>query len=672
MKIRTGTYLSSFADIFNNDQERCAVRHVQILFRPVFLSFLLLSVSAFGRIRLPRLISDGMVLQRDAAITVWGWADPGEKISIHFLDSTYITSADDQGEWRVVLPEYEAGGPYEMHLEADSSIVIHDLMIGDVWICSGQSNMELNMKRVRPLYEAEIAASENPYIRYFEVPDRYDFCTPQKDIPSGQWIKANPENVLDFSAVSYFFGTEVYEKYHIPVGLINAALGGSPAEAWISEEGLKEFPVHYQEAQRFKDSTLIRQIQNEDRTRMNAWYSRLQRNDRGYQNPGQPWYSPEYDDSDWLTMKIPGFWAGDSLGPVHGVVWFRKKISIPASFAGTQVRLNLGRIVDADSVFVNGHFAGTTSYQYPPRRYHIPPGIIKEGENTIVIRVINSAGKGGFIPDKPYELEAGGERIDLKGDWRYRLGAEMEPLKGETVIRWKPLGLYNAMIFPLMNYSIKGVIWYQGESNAGRPAEYRKLFPALITDWRRNWNQGDFPFLFVQLPNFMEEKSEPSESNWALMREAQLKTLSIPNTAMAVTIDIGEWNDIHPLNKKDVGKRLFLAAEKVAYNDETVVFSGPVYKSMKIEGNRIILSFENVNGGLIAKGGKMPGGFAIAGADSHFVWARAKMKHDKVIVWNDAVADPVAARYAWADNPANANLYNRAGLPASPFRTDDD
>ncbi len=637
----------------------------------IFIFSIFLTVPAFGQVRLPRLISDGMVLQRNVNVKICGWAAEGERISIHFIDSIYTTTADNKGDWNIVLPKLKAGGPYDMQVNASDSITISDIMIGDVWICSGQSNMELNMQRVSPLYGAEIAASENPYIRYFEVPNKYNFSRPQNDLPSGQWEEANPENVLSFSAVSYFFGKELYERYKVPIGLINSALGGSPAEAWISEEGLKEFPEHYNEAQRFKDSTLIQQIQKENRTRINTWYSQLRHDDEGYKNPGKPWYSPEYNPSDWSVMQIPGYWAGESLGFVNGVVWFRKEINIPRSITGKPAQLNLGRIVDADSAYVNGILVGTISYQYPPRRYTIPPTVLKEGKNIIVVRVINERGRGGFAEDKPYEIVVGNDKIDLKGDWQYKLGAKMEPLQGETFIRWKPMGLYNAMISPLLNYKIKGVIWYQGEANANRPIEYRQLFPALIKDWRKNWNQGDFTFLFVQLPNFMAPKPEPSESNWALLREAQIKTLSLPNTAMAVAIDIGEWNDIHPLNKRDVGKRLALAAQKVAYGDENVVYSGPIYKSMKIDGNKIILTFSNIGSGLIAREGGELKGFAVSGADRHFVWAQAKIEGDKIIVWSDKIANPVAVRYAWADNPEGANLYNKDGLPASPFRTDE-
>jgi sialate O-acetylesterase len=628
-------------------------------------------VPGFGEVKLPCLISDGMVLQRDSEIKIWGWSASGEKISVQFIDSTYKTKANKNGEWSIVLKGIKAGGPYKMNIHGSNEISISDILIGDVWVCSGQSNMELSMKRVSPIYQTEINNCENSNIRQFYVPQKFDFNKPQRDLKSGSWKSANPENILNFSAAAYFFAKELYAKYHVPVGLINASLGGSPAEAWLSEEALKKFPDYYKEAEKFKDSTLINKIENSDRVRTQAWYTLLHLKDEGYKNPHKTWVDPTLNTSDWQTTKIPGYWSSAGPGAINGVVWFRKEIQLPSSMAGQQAKLNLGRIVDADSVFVNGIFVGTTSYQYPPRRYEIPSGILKEGHNIIVVRVISNIGIGGFVPDKPYELIAGGQTIDLKGIWQFQLGAKMEPLQGQTFIRFKPEGLFNAMINPLINFRIKGVIWYQGESNAGRPLEYRELLPALIKDWRTKWNQGDFPFLLVQLPNFMETKSEPDESNWALLREAQLKTLSVPNTGMAVTIDIGEWNDVHPLNKKDVGKRLALAAQKVAYKDDKVVYSGPIYKSFEVEGNKVILTIENIGSGLIVKGGGELNYFAISGADKKFVWAKAIIENDKIIVCNEKVTNPVAVRYAWADNPEGANLFNMEGLPASPFRTDD-
>ncbi|MGA7160850.1 MAG: sialate O-acetylesterase [Bacteroidota bacterium] len=634
----------------------------------IFLLFLF--ASTFSEVRLPRLISNGMVLQRDAPVKIWGWAAHGEKVSIHFIDSAYITTADSNGEWNVVLAKLKAGGPFTMQISASNVITVDDIMIGDVYVCSGQSNMELLMKAVSPIYGNEIANSENSFIRHFYVPQEYDFKKPHSDVDSGSWKTANPENVLDFSAVAYFFAKELYDRYKIPIGVINCSLGGSPAESWLSEEALKAFPDHYKEAMRFKDDALIKQIESDDNKRIGEWYSLLRQKDEGYKDPQKPWYEAALNTKDWATMKVPGYWSTAGLGSINGVVWFRKKVMVPSSIAGKEAILILGRIVDADSVYINGVFVGTTSYQYPRRRYNILSNLLKEGENTIVVRVINSAGNGGFVPDKEYEIKSGENTIDLRGDWQYRLGAEMNPLASQTFIRWKPLGLYNAMLAPLLNYRIRGVVWYQGESNAGRPLEYRTLFPALIRDWRNSWNEGDFPFLFVQLPNFMEAKSQPSESNWALLRESQLKTLSVPNTGMAVTIDIGEWNDIHPLDKKDVGKRLALAAEKVVYGDDNVVYSGPIYQSMKVDGDKVVLTFTNIGSGLIAKGEDLKS-FAVAGADKQFVWANAKIENDNVVVWSDKVVNPVAVRYAWADNPAGANFYNKDGLPASPFRTDE-
>jgi sialate O-acetylesterase len=642
------------------------------VFNKVILALLIiLAASHYSQVRLPKLISDGMVIQRNEEVKLWGWAAAGENISISFLGSKYQTAANGNGEWYIMLSKQEAGGPYEMQISASNSITISDIMIGDVWVCSGQSNMELQMKRVSPIYGSEIANSENIYIRQFLVPQKYDFNVPREDFEAGSWKSANPENVLDFSAAAYFFAKDIYDKYKVPIGLINASLGGSPAEAWMSEEALKEFPEHYEEAQRFKDSNLIKKIEESDNSRIQTWYGLLREKDEGYKDQKNNWFDPNLNSDNWAAMKIPGYWADTQLGEVNGVVWFRKKINVSASMVEKEAKLILGRIVDADSIFINGEFVGTTSYQYPPRRYDIPAGLLKECENTIVIRVISNSGRGGFVFGKKYEIVAGKDTLDLKGDWQYRLGAIMEPLASQTFIRWKPMGLHNAMLAPLFNYKIKGVIWYQGESNANRPIEYQKLFPAMTNDWRKNFGQGDFPFLFVQLPNFMEIRNEPSESNWALLREAQLKTLSVQNTGMAVAIDLGEWNDIHPLNKKNIGKRLALAAQKIAYDDNDVVYSGPSYESMQIDGNKIILSFTNVGSGLLAKDSGELKQFAIAGNDSQFVWAKAKIEDDQVIVWSDKILKPVAVRYAWADNPERANLYNKEGLPASPFRTDD-
>lgn len=633
------------------------------------LLLLCLSVSVMADVRLPQLLSSGMVLQRNAEITLWGWADADEELAISFDGQTYRTTADDAGEWQARLPEKKAGGPYVIKIQGENTITLEDILIGDVWIASGQSNMELPMERVEPLYPQEVKTANNPHIRHFQVPDSYNFKAPQNDIESGSWQAATPETVPQFSAVAYFFAKNIQHSQGVPIGIINAALGGSPVEAWISEETLKQFPEPYAELQRFKNDKLIERIMADDRKRADSWHNSLDKKDKGLRDGGYIWAAPALEIKDWYTMEIPGYWPETPKGPLNGVVWFRKTIEIPAELADAEAKLILGRIVDADSVFVNATLVGSTGYQYPPRRYDVPAGVLKAGENTIAVRVISQQGRGGFVLDKDYELQFADTSINLKGEWRYKVGATMAPLASQTFVRWKPTGLYNAMIAPLLNYGIKGVIWYQGESNVGHAEEYRERFSTMIYDWREKWGQGDFPFLFAQLASFLEPVSEPMDSNWALLREAQRETLSVPNTAMAVAIDVGEWNDIHPLNKKAVGDRLAAAAQKIAY-DEDVVYSGPLYKSAKIKGNQIVLSFYHKGSGLIAQGDGTLKYFAIAGEDRRFVWAQAEIRGDKVVVWSDEIENPKAVRYAWADNPEGANLYNEEGFPASPFRTD--
>jgi len=619
-----------------------------------------------GQVKLPRLFSDGMVIQREQRVKIWGWAAPAEKISVKFFGQTFTTQAAPDGQWSVTFPPQKAGGPHNLVVTASNTIVVNDVLVGDVWICSGQSNMELNFTRARDKYPDVIKESENRNIRQFLVADKYDFKKEYNDLDDGSWKSANPKNIMDFSAVAYFFAKEVYDKHRVPIGLINAALGGSPAEAWMSQDALKAYPDLYQEAQKFKDDKVITDIETADRNRSNQWYAELNSKDKGLSR----WKDPNFSDADWTETAIPGYWADGTLGKVNGSVWFRKKINVPAAMVGKPGKIWMGRIVDADSVFLNGKFVGTTGYQYPPRKYEFGADVLKEGENIVAIRVINSGGKGGFVPDKPYFLTTGQDTIDLKGTWKMALGATMSPLEGGTTVRWKPSGLYNRMISPLLNYPIKGVIWYQGESNTRASKQYETLFPAMIKNWRTKFAQGDFPFLFVQLANFMDPQSQPSESEWAELRDAQRKTLALPNTGMAVIIDIGEWNDIHPLNKQDVGKRLALEAEALAYGNKKIVPAGPLYTSHKVKGNKVILSFSNTGSGLQSKGGAKLKYFAIAGSDKKFVWANAEIQGNTVVVWNDEIKKPVAVRYAWADNPEGANLYNKEGLPASPFKTD--
>jgi sialate O-acetylesterase len=620
-----------------------------------------------SQIRLPKLISDGIVLQRNEKVKIWGWAWPKEKINLVFKSKTYSTEADLQGNWAIILPAQKAGGPYEMVLKASNEIKIKDILFGDVWICSGQSNMELPMERVKEKYGEVIKNSKNSKIRQFLVPDKYDFNRPETDLDSGNWIAANPETVLNFSAVGYFFAKEIYEKQQIPIGLINTALGGSPVESWMSEEALKPFPKTYEEAQKFKNDDLIKQIESSDKQRSDDWYKEVNANDKGLLEKNTQWNQSNLNDSDWSKMSIPGFWANQSIGNVNGVVWFRKEIEVPKTMVGKPAKLFMGRIVDQDFVYVNGEMVGTTGYQYPPRRYDVKSTILKEGKNTIAIRVINNSGNGGFVLDKPYFLAVGNDTIDLKGEWKYKLGTAMKPLQGPTFIRWKPVGLYNAMIAPLLNLKIKGVLWYQGESNTYNTKEYAQTFPAMINNWRAKWGQGDFPFLFVQLANFMDDYPEPRESNWAALRQSQLETLSVSNTGMAVTIDVGEWNDIHPLNKEAVGHRLALLARKMTYGETKITASSPMPSVAKFEKDKAIITFVNIGGGLITKNGTELKAFAISNDGVNFVWAKAKIVGDKVEIWNEKISNPIVVRYAWDNNPAAANLFSKEGLPSTPF-----
>jgi len=623
-----------------------------------------------AEVKLPKLVSDGMVLQRDADVKIWGWASDGEKISIHFIDSTYSTAANKNGEWETVLSGLKAGGPYTMQIHASNSITIHDIVVGDVWVCSGQSNMQLGLGGLSDVYKDEIDHMDNPFIRQFVTFPGTNFQGREKDYKFGQWQHADAKNVRFLTAAGYFFAKKLYEAYAVPIGLINVSMGGSSTEAWISEESIKSFPMYYEQLQRFKDPGYIEKINQQDNERVNNWNKLLRQHDQGYQNPRQPWFDPALNTSDWETMHVPGYWTDTKLGLVNGVVWFRKEIHISPDMAGKSSIIKLGRIFDVDSVFINGRFIGTTGSQYAARSYTVPGDVWKAGENTIVIRVISNIRHGGFVPGKQYEILTGSSKISLEGDWKYKVGALADPLEERLFTGKIPTGLFNSGIAPMLNYRIKGVVWYQGESNTSRAFEHYDLFKLLIKNWRVNWHQGDFPFMFVQLPNFVEVNVEDTKYDWAFFRESQLKALSIPNTGMAVTIDIGEWNDIHPKDKKDVGYRLALAAQKVAYGEKEIVYSGPMYKSMETDGNIIIVSFTNAGTGLAVKDGGEVKYFEICGMDNEYVPATAKIEGNKIRVWSDKVPQPVAVRYAWANNPDGANLYNIEGLPASPFRTD--
>ncbi|WP_263603267.1 sialate O-acetylesterase [Chryseobacterium sp. PET-29] len=628
----------------------------------LFLIIAIFSACLFdAKVRLPALVSDGMILQRNQKLKIWGYADSGEKVHIKFLNKTYSATADNSGNWNIMLSELKAGGPFVMTI---NDITIKDVLIGDVWVASGQSNMELPMRRLKPLYGEEMKTVNNQNIRFFTVPQKYNFKAPQNDLDGGKWESTNPQTIQNFSGVAYFFAKNLYEKNKVPVGIVHTSLGGSPVQAWMDVNALKKYPEYLEEAEKWKNDDLIKSTESGEQALSKAWYSELDQSDIGL---NQHWEKFDLDDSSWKTMSVPGSWE-DQEGPFEGSVWFRKEITLSKREAGKAAFLNLGRIKDADVTYINGVKVGNVTYEYPPRWYDIPAGILKEGKNSIAVRITNGSGKGQFIADKTYYLEIGGKKIDLTGSWKYKIGAKMDKMApGQTFIRWKPTGLYNSMINPLINYKVKGFLWYQGESNTGKPKEYGDLLTTMINDWRLKWNEKDAPFLIVQLANFMEAKNQPVESNWAELRDQQRKvSLNVPQTGLAVIIDVGEWNDIHPLDKKTVGDRLALQALKIA-DKKDIVADGPVYQSMKIEGNKIMLSFKKGTDDFASVSELK--GFAIAGKDRKYQWAKAKTEGKNIIVWNDEIKNPVSVRYDWADNP-DGNLKNKSGLPASSFTTE--
>jgi len=635
------------------------------------LSFLMTALPLSAQIRLPKIISNGMVLQRDTPIHIWGWASQGEQVRVEFRGKSYQATPSDEGKWQVTMEPSEAGGPYTMLLSGKNNIRLEDILVGEVWLCAGQSNMvhQLNIHDVR--YADVINNANNPEIRQFWVPTRPELQGPGPRLPQGDWKSAVGEEVRPFSAVAYFYARKLYDKYQVPIGLVNTSVGGTPIEAWISEEGLRQFPEFLKIIEKNKDTAYVAEVNKRaGEARTQEIHERPA--DQGLVGP-LPWYSPAFQPAGWRTINIPGYWEDQGARDLDGVVWYRKEVVLPSGMAGKPARVFLGRVVDADALYINGKEVGHTTYKYPQRRYEIPEHLLTAGRNTFAVRVTNYRGKGGFVPDKPYCVFSGKDTVDLKGYWQYKVGAVFPPgppLPEGIIPQYQPAALFNGMVAPLRGYSLKGVLWYQGESNADRPQQYAELLPSLIRDWRGQFGAADLPFIFAQLPNYMDVNYLPEESDWAELRESQTKALKIPHTAMTVNIDLGEWNDIHPDNKKDVGERMALAAEKIAYG-EAVVASGPIFAADRVEGSKIRISFAHTGSGLVTDDGQEPNGFAIAGEDENFQWAHAKIEGDQVVVWNDAVPSPRYVRYAWADNPDNPNLYNREGLPASPFRNYD-
>ncbi len=632
------------------------------------LVLLFMAVTLKAEVRLPAMVSDGMVLQRNADLKIWGWADPGEALALKFNGKKYRATASAEGLWEIIIKPQKAGGPHTMEIEASNRILIRDILIGDVWLCAGQSNMDHYFGRHTERYAREIANSGNSEIRQLLVPKNDPMDGPAADADM-KWVAANPESILDFTVVGYFFAKKLYDEYQVPMGIIKASVGGTKIESWTSEEGLSDFPELMARMEKNRDTAYVNTV-NREAAADRKTKAPKEVYDRGLLSEPK-WYEPEYAARELKPINIPGYWEDQGIRDLDGVVWYRREVEVPESMTGVEALVKLGRITDADEFYINGNLIGKTTYTYPQRRYTVPAGVLKPGINLFVVRMVNHSGKGGFIPDKPYYLLAGSDTIDLKGTWHYRVGEVFPKLKYKQAIRGQdqPAALYNGMIAPLTSCAIRGAIWYQGESNASDPEGYSRLLPNLIRDWRAQFRHEDMPFIIAQLPNYMDVDYSPAESNWAQMREVQLQTARTTlNTGLGINIDLGEWNDIHPGDKKPVGERMALQAMEISYGETALVSSGPICRSHRKEGKRIILSFDNVGSGLVSGNGEELAHFALAGADGNFRWAKAVIEENTVVVWCEEISDPIYLRYAWADNPDFANLYNREGLPASPFR----
>ena len=630
-----------------------------------------------AKVVLPSVFTDNMVLQQKTDITFYGDATKNKQLTVKtgWNGKEYHTEADGQGKWSLKIPTPAAGGPYEITFSDGKKLQLKNVMIGEVWFCSGQSNMEMPVAGWGKVmnYEQEIAEAAYPAIRLFQVKKNTSLA-PLKEVEStlGGWQECSSATVPEFSALAYFYARALWKELNVPIGVIDCTWGGTPAEAWTNHETLRQVMGFREEMDKLErlgfDPNRMEQAYSEERAH---WQSLFTEKDKGMENGKLCWTAPSLSEEDWQTISLPGYWEGKGLKDFDGIIWFRRSLEIPAEWAGKPLTLRLGMIDDEDITYFNGVEIARGAGYMTPRTYTIPAKLVKAGKAVLAVRVSDFGGEGG-IHGKAEELyvEADGKRISLAGDWKYRIGlslkgfppAPVSPIQSSSY----PTVLFNAMVKPWTAFPIKGVIWYQGEATGGRSEQYGDLFPALITDWRRQW-RSNFPFYFVQLANFMESKKIQPNSEWAALREAQTKALKLDQVGMAVTIDIGLADDIHPKNKQEVGRRLALLALAGSYG-KNVSSSAPVFQNYIIKGDKMELDFGQKQDGFKIKDTTLKG-FTIAGPDRVFYSAEAMVQNGKIIVSSPKVSVPLAARYGWADNP-DCNLYGENGLPVAPFRTD--
>ncbi|MEY8706540.1 sialate O-acetylesterase [Bacteroides faecichinchillae] len=647
----------------------------------ISLLFLFGSAALSAQVKLLPIFSDNMVLQQQTQAPVWGETKPNKTVEVttSWNKKKYTVQADAQGKWKTKVETPVAGGPYTMTISDGKPVKLNNVMIGEVWVCSGQSNMEMQVEgwgKVNNYEQEKQEANNYPNIRFLLVNNAISPKPIDKiEAAENGWQVCSSKSVANFSAAGYFFGRDLNKYRNVPIGLIDTSWGGTIIETWTSHEALATMPSMQKRLKALEGQPATQEGRKKKyEADVEAWKVNIEKIDKGCVNGEAIWAAPNFDDNAWKTMKIPGWMQENGLPGFNGLVWFRKTIDIPAGWAGKELTLNVGTIDDNDFTYFNGVEVGHTEGWMAGRSYKIPKSLVKGGKAVIAVRVLDTGGNGG-INGNPESISlrlSDSESIQMAGDWKYKVSLDLREIDPMPVdMSWNPnypTLLFNAMLNPLIPYAIKGAIWYQGESNAGEAYQYRELMPLMITDWRNRWGY-DFPFYMVQLASFTAQQKEPVESTWAELREAQTRTLHLANTGMAVAIDIGEEADIHPKNKQEVGRRLALAARAQTYG-EKIPYSGPMYRNYKIEGNKIRINFSHVNGGLKTKNGEKPKGFTIAGLDHKFHWADAVIEGNSIVVSSPEVPFPVAVRYAWADYPV-CNMYNGADLPMSPFRTDD-